>query len=852
MAELKIISNPYKKEIKYQQWNESNGEWIDITRATHPTSALLNEELTKSFFPFKVKQIVDQIINDYEADDKVIKIYFEGSSDEYNELESICSKSVYAGKVDLFRSNLSLANARDILPEVKQLFQQMSSLIPPNNDKIQSDLERFKDASSDVVPICILGNYSSGKSTFINALIGHEILPNGINPVTARIFKISRSKYLDRAYVRFEYLDQPVVLHFTEKESYFGESLLPNELTDILERESIRLNSESIIVRMNKAISIINSYQSNEENSSVSDLIEIEIPFEHGILAQSQHPFVIFDTPGSNSASNTRHLKVLKQAMANMTNGLPIFLATPDTLDSTDNESLYKIIRDLDELDSRFTMIVVNKADKNDLNRKGYSEAEEKLVLRQAIPRNLYSGGIFYVSSILGLGAKNKGRFFDDFYDETYEDQERKYSDPCNRRYKRLYVYNIMPAQIKARSDALSASQSDLVYANSGLFSVESEIEQFAGKYAAYNKCVQSQLFLERVIQSTDKDIASQRKDCEEIRQNISDKLDEDKKKLIESLEFTSSEEQNLYDSEYESNMENLSAESTSELSPDDLKALQDKLTSDVEEEFAFGEYDANAKKARAAMGRNLWQNFGNVAKNLNMDSVKTAAENLRCDANTAIDSRRLRSDMRHRVDKETSKRLLDSVKQQYLAHMLHAYQTIDESSQRYWTNKTEHLRTILAQIVSGADEILTEERQQELRNIIITYQKISFDASHAEAVFQQGEFEKKFTIGGLVLWQDDHLSLGKLSRTYNETVRDEVEKQIASIKASHCESGHLWIQSLLDEIRSNIVKYSPELSKQAKQIQTMTKKIEELLARQKKLKDYTRQLDAMMDWKKT
>ena len=89
---------------------------------------------------------------------------------------------------------------------------------------------------------------------------------------------------------------------------------------------------------------------------------------------------------------------VLKEAMANMTNGLPIFLSTPDALDSTDNENLYHIIRDMEELDSRFTMIVVNKADGPGLQRRDSTDSEENRILSQAVPRNLYSGGLFYVS----------------------------------------------------------------------------------------------------------------------------------------------------------------------------------------------------------------------------------------------------------------------------------------------------------------------------------------------------------------------------------------------------------------------------------------------------------------------
>ena len=36
MRKIKIISTPYKKEIKYQDWNEHTSVWDDIIAETHP------------------------------------------------------------------------------------------------------------------------------------------------------------------------------------------------------------------------------------------------------------------------------------------------------------------------------------------------------------------------------------------------------------------------------------------------------------------------------------------------------------------------------------------------------------------------------------------------------------------------------------------------------------------------------------------------------------------------------------------------------------------------------------------------------------------------------------------------
>lgn len=52
MAKLKIISNPYKKEIRYQKWQDNGAQWIDIDYSNCKNSKLLSQELSKGFFPF--------------------------------------------------------------------------------------------------------------------------------------------------------------------------------------------------------------------------------------------------------------------------------------------------------------------------------------------------------------------------------------------------------------------------------------------------------------------------------------------------------------------------------------------------------------------------------------------------------------------------------------------------------------------------------------------------------------------------------------------------------------------------------------------------------------------------------
>ena len=852
MVTLRIISNPYKKEIRFKKKSD-DGTWVDINYENNPNSKLLRKDIAEGFFPFKAKQIVDFIIEEYSVSGESFLLVFEGTMDEYLELEAVCAEEPESVQINTERSDIELANARDILPEVKKLFQKMSPLIMQsvNKEDIQYDLSRFEDASSDVVPICVLGNYSSGKSTFINALIGSEILPSGAEPVTAKVYKIARSKYSDRAYIAYKYYDKNMRLTFTEHETFMDcesvDTTLPDQLNTALEE----VKNESIAVRVNHALTIINDYEDSIEGLQISDLIEVEVPFANGVLAKSQHPFVIFDTPGSNSASNERHLLVLKDAMANMTNGLPIFLSTPDSLDSTDNENLYQIIRSFEELDDRFTMIVVNKADSAGVQRRSDTEQEQNRILRQAVPRNLYSGGIFYVSSILGLGAKTGGEFEDYFYEDIYDAQEKRYRDPDDKHYRTLYLFNIMPPQIKHRSDELSAKQTDLIYANSGLFSVETEIETFAGKYSAYNKCFQSQLFLGRVIQITEKEIQAQKQKREEIRQTIKDKLDADKQRLMENLEQNASAERDRYDSGYSDYMSEYLQMTEGTFSPKDLKKQYEVFTTEQEKSKDYDKQKQEVRDAREAVASSFKTNVSQVWKDRRPDlsALADTARDLTSGFGTIMDRSKKQREVRKEVDLAAADDLLRYVANVYEEKLAEFHVLIDRKSREYWTENTEKIRTLLARVVSGS-EVLTEERRKELEHIIITYEQISFRENTGEEIFKKANFERRLRLGIVNIKLSDDLDTPKLARTYNDNMRENITRRYKSIDESHKESAHNWIRDLLDEINTNIVKYSPELSKQAKQIQELSKEIEDLRDRQIELERYTEELGDMMDWR--
>ena len=371
MARIKISSNPYIQQASFFTWKDG---WQSINTENSPNGNLVKKEYTKGFFPFKAYDIVQTVIREYQSAEEPIELVFEGSSDEFNELQDICALDIIKDNVTLFRSETTLANARDILPSIANIFQELRPIIDTTNcsNEVRTNIKKFFEVASDIVPICVMGNYSAGKSTFINALIGCELLPSGDQPVTAKIYQISQSHQQDYGSIRLTINGLDVALHFNES-GLIQENDYSNPLYDSILAATSHARQNGLVAHMNATLEAINDMATSEQ-FAMADLVAVEAPFCRTDSWSQSGRFVIFDTPGSNSASSTDHLRVLREAMKGFSNGLPIYVTEHSTLDSTDNAKLYDEIRNIEAMDERFAMVIINKADSANLPKEGFSQ----------------------------------------------------------------------------------------------------------------------------------------------------------------------------------------------------------------------------------------------------------------------------------------------------------------------------------------------------------------------------------------------------------------------------------------------------------------------------------------------
>lgn len=83
-----------------------------------------------------------------------------------------------------------------------RLLDEIARALPTEGDQAESDRQRLRDIARDLrdmfFMVAVIGEFNSGKSSFVNALIGEKLLPMGITPTTEHIELIRYSESVNR------------------------------------------------------------------------------------------------------------------------------------------------------------------------------------------------------------------------------------------------------------------------------------------------------------------------------------------------------------------------------------------------------------------------------------------------------------------------------------------------------------------------------------------------------------------------------------------------------------------------------------------------------------------------------
>ena len=853
MTKIKIKSNPYTREIAYLSYDEATNQWIDVKQIDEK-SKLRETDSERSFLPFKIKEIISIIIKEYYVQGREkVELHFEGTQDEFAEVATVCNHPDVIDKIDLVRENIILENARFIKGDIKEIFEKVNPIIEnivKDDECVVKGLNKVSQALDDVIPLCVFGNYSAGKSTFINALIGAEILPSGGDPVTAKIYEIRRSTQSDWALISFDYRNERIELSVEGDGYRFLKGNQENELVTSIQNEIDASEQKDLYTIVRIALNLINGYEKKDKSETeIGSVITIDIPFaKTGVLGESTNNFVIFDTPGSNSNSNADHSKVLAEAMDGFSNGIPIWVTQYETIDSEDNASLCDRVLAIEALDKRFTMIVLNKADGSDLAEGGFSETHVKEILEYKAVEKMYASGIFFVSSIMGLGGKNKGQLIDKFYRKTFRAQQEMYSDPEDMDYISLYKYNIMPEQIKQNAIEYSERNQNLIYSNSGLYCIEKEIENFGSKHSAYNKCQMVFSFLSAVIEKTNQRIAAKSATLKRARDTSTQELDS---KTVELKNAIAKSSKNMQ-AEYELlSQEELKVYVDVKLEyAIDAEALADMDSQKRSQNFSEKNFDQHEKAYEESKDK-FWDHLkesGQGLFNRNfIGNVKKMADEATKDLKEIQDSKNKMDETEKELDKQTSDEMMEYVINCYKANLSDAQEKLDIHLDDYWRQKELEFKTALIKEIANSDA-LSDSQRDEITDMIRNYDSIVFK-DDAESIFVKKKFLKG-ALFGLRIGDSEKLNTNRLSASYNERIKRIINSMSQEMNSNCFGRFRIWEERLLAGIEANLTELNPELKSIAEIIRVETESIEELEKNQKTIQLSLDAIMDLMDWK--
>ena len=487
--------------------------------------------------------IVNKIISGYDDGTIGVNLVFEGTDNDYEDFQSILKLYFSDCKISCTRDEKQLISADQAAQKIESIFEDMEHTFEKYpNDELKAQIERYKETVKATVTVCILGTYSAGKSAFINALIGEEILPCASDPTTATVYRVHTSQ---ENKIAFDYKNQYVELQFSEREYKPNTNNMEGDTLLSMVKENIANGAiHSCNAHMYYALEAINNFtkdtQSNSDTADYPTIIDVYVPFHKSSLPLDTYDFVFIDTPGADSETFKEHLDVTRDSLKSQTCGLPIIITKPDDMDKAGNALVNNLLENNGgALDISNTIVIVNQSD----DKTPKTLREKKAKMENLCIARWHSNRIFFVSAAMGIAGKKADADDDeswidgDLY-QVYDDKQQRFDDPTHKNYTQLYQYDIISEnrlrELCRQADA--APESERVLYNSGICSVEDEIGLFAQKYAAYNKCTQAQQYLQQAIEIAKKLTEKAQSEAETIRQQLNQNIDEKADSLNEEL----------------------------------------------------------------------------------------------------------------------------------------------------------------------------------------------------------------------------------------------------------------------------------------------------------------------------
>lgn len=463
---------------------------------------------------------------------------FDDLSEAYNQ-EKQFSLSFYGTEVDCedmrnavetarkkgfqidYSETVSEKNAAERLSELEAMMQDMEQ-----NELYQKAIQEHSElnlAREGYLDILVVAPVSSGKSTFINALLGCDLLTTARKATTAAITEIQHNPEMKQGIFNAR--------RFNNQHKQLGET----EKLDLTNVNSAQ-HAKSLFSEWNK------DRDSDKPAEEKTDRIQLEGCFVGIQLTNKNIKLRIYDTPGTDNERNKAHLAVTMNKIKDRENHpLIIYLLTPERYEVTGSYHLLnEISKELEKqgkLASDRFIFAINRADeyfnKNAIVAEGIDDVKSVLVENFKIQNpKLYPICSDLVRS-LRVKALNA-----ELIDEDDEDTLSSYEKKILREEERdLNRYMTLNHRVQTKLDALPDSSSK----RSGIPALELMISDYIEKYYEPQRIARISEALKKVIDNVKPELQSITELKNKTQQELADLLanvEQAKEKLEKSEDF--------------------------------------------------------------------------------------------------------------------------------------------------------------------------------------------------------------------------------------------------------------------------------------------------------------------------
>lgn len=335
--EIRIEHNPFTIETKFFTRSSQQAEW---QRPAKDSSLM---KYSKNRLQLWIENFFEEVDREEFNEYGNFNVIFKGVEADYLDVKSAAEKAKEKNiNVNLQWEKVTEVNERleqikDLMLEAQQhpIFQEKIS----QSKEIQANFEAALNRDFDVY---VAATMSAGKSTFINAMLGCELLPNANEATTATIAQIT---------------DNDAMTHG----KFIGE----------------RYNKEGELVNPQQEITLTTLQEWNKLEDT--KLIKLEGNIK-GVTEREDVRLVISDTPGPNNSQDRSHWETTQAYIQDsQRNPLILYILNAQNYATDDDETVLSMIASTmrkggKQSKDRF-IFILNKADAFDFEKETTIEA---------------------------------------------------------------------------------------------------------------------------------------------------------------------------------------------------------------------------------------------------------------------------------------------------------------------------------------------------------------------------------------------------------------------------------------------------------------------------------------------